>query len=237
VLDVSELGVQNGVDAFTFKQGRALLLLWCGTNGCSCPPLHTSCKWAGCSVSKWVGLLCLYTYHRHSLALPRPPPWDLGPLGSPSPLGGSDAPPSPWRPAGVAASGHRRRAAQAEGGAPSRDRAAEEGGGAASRDRVVARRRSEGSHRWLQRRRRMEEGPQRRHVVVRCTRAIQVSYTGAIHNLVVLRWLRWQPYLVNLRTYTAETSSSSDGPHRVVAPSGKGKEVIVGWQCTRREGR
>jgi hypothetical protein len=27
VLDVSELGVQNGVDAFTFKQGRALLLL------------------------------------------------------------------------------------------------------------------------------------------------------------------------------------------------------------------
>jgi hypothetical protein len=49
-----------------------------------------------------------------------------------------DTPPSPWRPAGVAASGHRRRAAQAEGGAPSRDRAAEEEGGDASRDQVAA---------------------------------------------------------------------------------------------------
>jgi hypothetical protein len=45
----------------------------------------------------------------------------------------------------------------------------------------------------------MEEGLQRRHAVARCTRAIQGSYTGAIPNLVVLRWLRRQPYLVDLR--------------------------------------
>jgi hypothetical protein len=45
----------------------------------------------------------------------------------------------------------------------------------------------------------MEEGPQRRHVVARCTLAIQGSYTGAIPNLVILRWLRRQPYLVDLR--------------------------------------
>jgi hypothetical protein len=45
----------------------------------------------------------------------------------------------------------------------------------------------------------MEEGLQRRHAVARCTRAIQGSYTGAIPNLVVLRWLRRQPYLIDLR--------------------------------------
>jgi hypothetical protein len=45
----------------------------------------------------------------------------------------------------------------------------------------------------------MEEGPQRRHAVARCTRAIQGSYTGALPNLVVLQWLRRQPYLIDLR--------------------------------------
>jgi hypothetical protein len=39
-------------------------------------------------------------------------------------------------------------------------------------------------------------------------------------------------------TYAAGTSSSSsDGPHRVVAPSGKGKEVVVGCKHTHREVR
>jgi hypothetical protein len=39
-------------------------------------------------------------------------------------------------------------------------------------------------------------------------------------------------------TYAAGTSSSSsDGPHREVAPTGKGKEVIVGCKRTRREVR
>jgi hypothetical protein len=45
----------------------------------------------------------------------------------------------------------------------------------------------------------MEEGPQRRHAVARCTRAIQGSYISALPNLVVLWWLRRQPYLVDLR--------------------------------------
>jgi hypothetical protein len=45
----------------------------------------------------------------------------------------------------------------------------------------------------------MEERPRRRHAVARCTRAIQGSYTSVIPNLVVLWWLRRQPYLVNLR--------------------------------------
>jgi hypothetical protein len=40
---------------------------------------------------------------------------------------------------------------------------------------------------------------QRRHAVARCTQAIQGSYTGALPNLVVVRWLRQQPYLVDLR--------------------------------------
>jgi hypothetical protein len=39
-------------------------------------------------------------------------------------------------------------------------------------------------------------------------------------------------------TYDAGTSSSSsDGPHHEVAPSGKGKEVIVGCKRTHREVR
>jgi hypothetical protein len=45
----------------------------------------------------------------------------------------------------------------------------------------------------------MEEGPQCRDAVARCTRAIQGSYTGALPNLVFLRWLRREPYLVDLR--------------------------------------
>jgi hypothetical protein len=45
----------------------------------------------------------------------------------------------------------------------------------------------------------MEEGQQRRHAVVRCTRAIQGSDTDALPNLVILRWLRRQPYLVDHR--------------------------------------
>jgi hypothetical protein len=51
----------------------------------------------------------------------------------------------------------------------------------------------------MQRRRRMEEGTQCRNPVARCTRAIQGSYTGALPNLVFLRWLRREPYLVDLR--------------------------------------
>jgi hypothetical protein len=43
-------------------------------------------------------------------------------------------------------------------------------------------------------------GPRRRAAQVEGgTRAIQGSYTGALPNLVVLRWLRRQPYLVDLR--------------------------------------
>jgi hypothetical protein len=74
-------------------------------------------------------------------ALPRTTPTTLEistPLGSPPPLGGSDGPPSPWRPAGVATSGPHRRAAQAEGMTPSRDRAAEQGGRSALRNLVAA---------------------------------------------------------------------------------------------------
>jgi hypothetical protein len=45
----------------------------------------------------------------------------------------------------------------------------------------------------------MEEGPQCRDAVARCTRAILGSYTDALPNLVFLRWLRREPYLVDLR--------------------------------------
>jgi hypothetical protein len=45
----------------------------------------------------------------------------------------------------------------------------------------------------------MEEGPQCRDAVAGCTRAIQGSYTDALPNLVFLRWLWREPYLVDLR--------------------------------------
>jgi hypothetical protein len=45
----------------------------------------------------------------------------------------------------------------------------------------------------------MEEAPQRYLAVARCTRAIQGSYTGSLPNLIVLWWLRRQPYLVDLQ--------------------------------------
>jgi hypothetical protein len=115
VQDVSDLGVRHGADTFTFKQGRALLLLRCGTKACNCPPLHTSCKRADCRISKWAGPLCLYTYHRHSLALPRPPLRSRPPSVPHLPLVAptvhlrhSDRPEWPHR--GLAGERHRRKA-------------------------------------------------------------------------------------------------------------------------------
>jgi hypothetical protein len=173
------------------------------------------------------------------LALPRttPTPLEISTtLGSPSPLGGSDGPPSPWRPARVAASGPRRRAAQAEGGAPSWDRAAEEGGGAASRDQVPAVQAVGGAPSTVAAA--TEDGgganaaTQLRDARERFKAPIPVrsptsSSSGGYGS---------NPTSSISGTYASGTScSSSDGPHRDVAPSGKGKEVTVGCKRTPRE--